>query len=114
MPMLLIAFFITFFAPARAALAQVSVDIPADFAGFSSQALPTTIGNLVGVFVGFLGIILILIILAGGLKWMTSGGNEDRIAEAKKMIGAGVTGLLLILMAYSIAGFLVNNLAGAL
>lgn len=98
---------------AHEAAAQVSIEVPVNFAGFSSQPLPVILGNLIGVFLGFMGLFLILIIFAGGMMWMTSGGNEDRISGAKKLMGAGVIGLILILMSYSIAGFLVSSLAQA-
>ena len=98
---------------AARANAQVSIDFPSTFAGFSSQDVKVTIQNIVRIIVGFLGIITIIIILAGGFKWMTSAGSEDKIGEAKKLISAGVIGLIVVLAAYSIATFVVNSLAGA-
>jgi hypothetical protein len=44
---------------------------------------------------------------------MTSGGSEEKITEAKKLISAGIVGLVIVLAAYGIAGFVVNNLAAA-
>lgn len=98
---------------ARKAEALVSIDVPTNFAGFSSQDLKTTVGNLVSVIVGFLGTFLILLIFFGGLLWMTSGGNEDKIASAKRLIASGVVGMVIILMSYSIAGFLASSLSQA-
>ncbi len=93
--------------------ADVSIDFPNNFAGFSSQSLKTTIANIIRIIVGFLGIITIIIILAGGFKWMTSGGNEDKISEAKKLISAGVVGLVVVLAAYAIASFVIRSLTTA-
>jgi heme/copper-type cytochrome/quinol oxidase subunit 2 len=56
----------------------------------------------------FLGIIATVIILLGGFRWLTAAGNEDRIAEAKKTIIAGVIGLIIILAAFAIVTFVVN------
>ena len=98
---------------AARANAQVSIDFPSNFAGFSSHDLKETIANIVRIIVGFLGIITIIIILAGGFKWMTSGGSEDKIAEAKKLISAGVVGLVVVLAAYAIASFVINSLQTA-
>ena len=98
---------------AAPASAQISVDLPTDFAGFSTNDIKDTIENIVRIIVGFLGIITILIILAGGFKWMTSAGNEDKIAEAKKLISAGVVGLVVVLAAYAIATFVINSLVEA-
>jgi hypothetical protein len=64
--------------------------------------------NVVNIMLGFLGIIAVLIILFGGFKWMTAAGNEDKVSEAKKMIGAGVIGLIIVLAAFGIARFVVE------
>ena len=98
---------------ASTAYAQVSLGFPSSFAGFSSQDLKQTIENIIRIIVGFLGIITVIIILAGGFKWIASGGNEDKIAEAKKLISAGVVGLVVVLAAYAIASFVVNSLQSA-
>ncbi len=98
---------------AATAHAQVSIDFPKSFAGFSSQDLKTTIQNVIRLILGFLGIVTILIILAGGFKWMTSFGDEGKIDEAKKLISAGVVGLVVVLAAYAIASFVVNSLQNA-
>ena len=57
-----------------------------------------------------LGIIAVVIILAGGFKWMTAGGNEDKVGEARKMIFSGIIGLAIILSAWAIALFVLNQL----
>lgn len=95
------------------AKAQVSIDLPESFGGLPSQDVKTTIGNIVQIILGFLGILTVLIILLGGFKWMTSGGNEDKIDEAKKLISAGVVGLVIVLAAYAIATFIVQNISNA-
>src|SRR3989344_1899338 len=93
--------------------AQVSIDFPTNFAGFSSQDLKTTIQNIVRIILGFLGILTVIIILYGGFIWMTSFGEEDKIDQAKKLISAGVVGLVVVLATYAISSFVVNSLAGA-
>jgi uncharacterized membrane protein len=54
------------------------------------------------------GIIAVVIILAGGFKWMTAGGNEDKVGEARKMIISGVIGLAIIMSAFAIAQFVID------
>jgi len=41
---------------------------------------------------------------------MTAGGNEEKITGAKKMLGAGIIGLVIILAAFAIATFVMSNL----
>jgi len=66
--------------------------------------------SIINVALGFLGIVAVVIILLGGFKWMTAGGGEDKVAEAKKLIGAGIIGLVIILAAWGIAKFVVEKL----
>ncbi len=70
-------------------------------------------GSVINIVLGFLGVIAVLIILLGGFKWMTAAGNEDGIAEAKQMIGAGIIGLIIIMAAFGIAQFVINALYNA-
>ncbi len=73
----------------------------------------TVIGRIITIALGFLGVIAVVIIILAGFKWMTSGGNEEKASEAKKLMGAGVIGLVIILMAWAIATFIFNSLNSA-
>ncbi len=72
-----------------------------------------TIARIINILLGFLGVLAVLLVLWGGFKWMTAAGNEDQISEAKKLMGAGVVGLAIILAAFAVASFVVNQLADA-
>ncbi|HLD31373.1 MAG TPA: pilin [Patescibacteria group bacterium] len=78
--------------------------------GLGNQDLRDMISNIINVALSMLGIVAVVIVLAGGFKWMTAGGNEDKVAEAKKLIIAGVIGLGIILTAYAIARFVLEQL----
>lgn len=69
--------------------------------------------NVIKVLLGFLGIIAVLMILIGGFKWMTAGGNDDKVGEARKIIVAGIIGLVIILAAWGIANFVISQLLEA-
>jgi hypothetical protein len=71
------------------------------------------VASVVRIILGFLGIIAVIIILLGGFKWMTAGGNEDKVSEARKLIISGVIGLVIILAAFGIAQFVINGLMSA-
>lgn len=75
--------------------------------------LRTTIARLINVALSLLGVIAVVIILAGGFKWMTAGGNDDKVAEARKMIFSGIIGLAIILSSWAIALFVLNRLRDA-
>jgi heme/copper-type cytochrome/quinol oxidase subunit 2 len=71
------------------------------------------IASIINIALGFLGILAVVIILIGGFKWMTAAGNEDQVGEAKKIIIAGVIGLVIILAAWGIAQFVLTQLINA-
>ena len=81
-----------------------------DQANLGNQELEDTIAGVVNIILGFLGILTTLIILMGGFKWMTSQGNTEKIDEAKKLIGAGVVGLVIVLTSYAISQFVLRSL----
>ena len=69
--------------------------------------------SIVNIILGFLGIIAVIIILAGGFKWMTASGNEDKVAEARQMIIQGLIGLVVVFAAWAIASFVIAQLKSA-
>jgi hypothetical protein len=82
-------------------------------AGLGSQDIRTTIGAIINVALSFIGVIVLCIILYGGFLWMTAGGNEEKVGEAKKWIYGGIIGLVIILSSYAIAQFVINSLVTA-
>lgn len=66
--------------------------------------------RIINVALGFLGIIAVVIVLYGGFMWMTAAGNEERISKAKQILSAGVIGLVIIVMAWAIASYVVTTL----
>ncbi len=75
--------------------------------------LISSIARIINILLGFLGVLAVVLILVAGFKWMTAAGNEEKIGEAKKLMGAGVVGLVIILAAFAIAAFVINQLADA-
>jgi len=69
--------------------------------------------NVINIALACLGILAVVIILVGGFKWMTAGGNEEQVEEAKKILVAGVIGLVIILASWGIATFVLNSLLHA-
>ena len=82
-------------------------------AGLGAGDLTETIAALIRTALGFLGIVAVIIVLFGGFKWMTAGGNEDKVTEAKKLMISGVIGLVIVLSAFALAQFVITQLSQA-
>ncbi len=64
--------------------------------GLGNKDIRVTVASIIRTAMGLLGIVAVVIILIGGFKWMTAGGNEEQTGEAKKWIFSGVIGLAII------------------
>lgn len=52
--------------------------------------------------IGIVGILATVVLMVGGLIWLTAGGNSTRIEDAKSWIGASLTGLIIALCSFLI------------
>jgi hypothetical protein len=82
-------------------------------AGYKTDTdLIGVIGVVINIVLGLLGVVAVVLIIIGGFKWMTAGGSDEKIGEAKKLIGQGIIGLIIVLAAWAIAKFVMAKLAG--
>jgi len=81
-------------------------------AGYGNAGLESVVGNIIQIVLSLLGLVAVILIIIGGFKWMASGGNEEKIKDAKKLMGAAVVGLIIVVLAYAIATFVVDRLSG--
>ncbi len=89
------------------------LDAVATESGLGQADLYATLARIVNVFLGFLGIILVCIVVYAGFLWMTAGGNTEQITKAKKWVINASVGLLIILSSWGITTFILNKLMGA-
>ena len=78
-----------------------------------TKPLTETIASIINVAMGLLGMVVVILILAGGFMWMTAAGSEEKITKAKSLIFGGIIGLAIILSAYAVAQFVVGSLLSA-
>ena len=91
-------------------LAQASVGLESlGGTGLGTVGLKEIIMRVVQILLGFLGIVAVIIILYGGYIYMTSEGEQDKIAKAKGILINAVIGLIIILSAFSIVTYVINK-----
>ena len=81
--------------------------------GLGSRDIRDTVASIINVAMGLLGVVALVLILLGGFKWMTAGGNEEAVKKAKQLLISGIIGLIIILTAYAIATFIVGSILNA-
>lgn len=67
--------------------------------------LPAQLLTIINIFMGLLGVIALVFVVIGGLKYVTSAGDQGVAEEGKKAVQYAVTGLLIIGAAAIIVNF---------
>jgi hypothetical protein len=75
-----------------------------------TRTVTGTIKNVGNIIVFITGAISVLMIIIGGLRYVTSGGDQGGITGAKNTILYAVIGLIVSVMAYAIVNFVLTNI----
>ncbi len=78
--------------------------------GISAPSVGATIAYLISGALALLAVILLILIVLAGYKWMMASGSEEIITKAKKSIKEAIIGLIIVLAAYAIMAFVFGNL----
>lgn len=92
---------------------KAGADATADRAGMgASETIPLQemIGLMINSVLSLLGVILLGYLLYGGFIWMTAGDSKDKPETAKKIIKNAVIGLVLTILSFAIADFVLKQL----
>lgn len=76
------------------------------------DSVPKLAGSLVGTALSLIGVVFFILMIYGGLMWMTARGNEENTKKAFGTITAAVIGLLLVLASYAITRFVFSSVTG--
>ncbi|MFA6528821.1 MAG: pilin [Candidatus Gracilibacteria bacterium] len=87
---------------AHAALID-STDSPENITAATGGATSfrTLARTIVNWFLGFLGFICVLMIIYGGILYVTSGGEEEKTGKAKKILLYTTVGIVIILLSFA-------------
>ncbi|MCL5439154.1 MAG: efflux RND transporter permease subunit [Patescibacteria group bacterium] len=82
------------------------INVPGNVPTAGEGTLQKIISNTI-VILFVVSIILALIFLIwGGIQWSSSGGNKEAIQKARQKITFAIIGLVIILLAFFIIGFI--------
>ena len=77
-------------------------------ASTNNTDLRSAVVSLINYFLGFLGLVAVIVIIFSGVKLVASQGNDGKVKEAQKTILYAALGLLIVFFAYAIVNFIVN------
>ena len=65
---------------------------------------------LISLILSFIGVVFLILIIYGGITWMTAGGNDKQVEKAKNIISRAAIGLTVVILAYAITSFVINRI----
>lgn len=86
---------INFFAPVIDIGGQIE-------APFWQQSLNDLLNNFVGLMIVLAAVVAFFFLLYGGIRWITSQGDKERMTAAQNTITAALVGLIVVFAAWAI------------
>jgi TRAP-type C4-dicarboxylate transport system permease small subunit len=65
--------------------------------------------RIINIFSVIVGVIAVIMIIIGGLKYITSGGESSNVSGAKNTIIYAIVGLVIVALAQFIVRFVLSN-----
>lgn len=66
--------------------------------------------GIVNAVIGVLAIVCVIVIIVGGINYMTSAGDSGKVKTAKNTILYGLIGLVICVLAFAIVNWLIGIL----
>ncbi len=73
--------------------------------------LEDNVKNIINAVLYVVGILAVVMVIIGGVKYTTSGGDQSAVTSAKNMILYGIIGLVIAILAYSIVNFVIGRIS---
>lgn len=75
----------------------------------SGASFTALIKKVINIFSVIIGVIAVIMIIVGGLKYITSGGESSNVSGAKNTIIYAIVGLIIVALAQFIVHFVLAN-----
>lgn len=93
-------------------LAVATIEPVSEPNGNTDTDLKGDVTKIINIVIGVLGIVCVVVIIIGGINYMTSSGDAGKVKKGKDTILYGVIGLVICALAFAIVNFVINSLNG--
>ena len=77
--------------------------------GATSTNFTDSIITIINWVIGILGLVCVIVIIIGGVNYMTSSGDSGKVKKAKDTILYGIIGLVICILAFAIVNFVISG-----
>lgn len=76
----------------------------------ASLTFSAFVGKLINGAMGVLGVVFLILMVYGGMLWLTAEGETEKVKKARGFIFHSILGLILTLFAYAMTQFIIDIL----
>lgn len=69
-----------------------------------------TVINIINAVIGVLALVCVIVMIIGGVNYMTSNGEAAKVKKGKDTILYGVIGLVICILSFAIVNFVIDKL----
>lgn len=92
--------------------ADNSIGSPIIPPGSEEEDLLGNIQTILSAIIGILGFVCVVVMIIGGVNYMTSTGDAGKVKKAKDTILYGLIGLIVCALAFALVQFVINVILG--
>lgn len=78
--------------------------------GGTKTNLESAVVGIINGVIGVLALVCVVVIIIGGVNYMTSSGDAGKVKKAKDTILYGVIGMIVCILAFAIVNFVISNI----
>ena len=78
--------------------------------GSGEDDLVDNITAIINAVIGVLGIVCVVVMIIGGVNYMTSSGDTGKVKKAKDTILYGLIGLVVCVLAFALVNFVIKSI----
>ena len=91
-------------------ITKLAVGEHVDEVGNGGNTLTSDITTILNAVIGVLGLACVIVMIIGGVNYMTSAGSSDKVKKAKDTILYGLIGLVICVLAFAIVNFIIGSI----
>ena len=76
------------------------------------NTLEADVKTILSAIIGVLGFVCVVVMIIGGVNYMTSSGDTGKVKKAKDTILYGLIGLIVCVLAFALVQFVIGTILG--
>ena len=77
--------------------------------GDGNNNLVDSVSDIISVVIGILGLVCVVVMIIGGVNYMTSAGDAGKVKKGKDTILYGLIGLIVCVLAFALVNWVIKS-----